>query len=84
MEKKPKLVIDEAFAADIQYEEMKAKLLEAVQDAPSAESVEPEELQRYYAKFDESFFTFCEKGKCKIIIRYFVIRIDRVRACLYV
>ena len=43
---------------------MKAKLLEAVQDAPSAESVEPEELQRYYAKFDESFFTFCEKGKC--------------------
>ena len=50
---------------------MKAKLLEAVQDAPSAESVEPEELQRYYAKFDESFFTFCEKGKCTIIINLY-------------
>lgn len=41
---------------------MKAKLAEAVQDAPSAEVVEPEVLQRYFAKFDEAFFTICEKG----------------------
>ena len=41
---------------------MKAKLAEAMQEAPSAEVVEPEVLQRYFAKFDEAFFTFCEKG----------------------
>ena len=42
---------------------MKAKLVLCIQEAPSAEVVEPEVLQRYFAKFDEAFFTFCEKGK---------------------
>ena len=42
---------------------MKSKIAEAVQDAPSDESVGPEELQRYFAKFEESFFIFCKKGK---------------------
>ena len=42
---------------------MKVKLAEATQESPSAEIVEPEVLQRYFAKFDEAFFTFCEKGK---------------------
>ena len=46
---------------------MKAKLAEVVQDAPSAESVEPEELRKYFAKFDEEFFTFCDKGNSNSI-----------------
>ena len=46
----------------IQYEEMKAMLCQAIQEAPSPEVVETEVLERYYAKFDETFFTFCEKG----------------------
>ena len=46
----------------IQYEEMKAMLYESIQEAPSSEVVEPEVLTRYFAKFDETFFTFCEKG----------------------
>lgn len=50
----------------IQYEEMKSKIAEAVQDAPSDESVGPEELQRYFAKFEESFFIFCKKELNKI------------------
>jgi hypothetical protein len=41
-------------------------LAEAIQDAPSAEFVEPDVLQRYYAKFDESYFTFCDKELTKI------------------
>ena len=45
---------------------MKAKLAEAIQEAPAAEVVEPEVLQRYFAKFDEAFFTFCDKGNTKI------------------
>ena len=50
---------------------MKAKLAEATQDAPSAEVVEPEVLQRHFAKFDEAFFTFCSKGEfCNIIAIY--------------
>ena len=53
---------------DIQYEEMKAKLAEVTQDAPSAEIVEPEVLQRHFAKFDEAFFTLCSKGMFKISV----------------
>ena len=58
------------YFVDIQYEEMKAKLAEVVQDAPSAESVEPEELRKYFAKFDEEFFTFCDKGNSNSICTY--------------
>ncbi len=50
----------------IQYEEMKTMLYAAVEEAPSAEVVEPEVLQRFYANFDEKFFTFCEKELTKI------------------
>lgn len=53
---------DEFLFTDIQYEEMKAKLVMCIQEAPSPESVEPDHLTRYFAKFDEAFFTFCEKG----------------------
>ena len=55
--------IDEFLFSDIQYEEMKAKLVMCIQEAPSPESVEPDHLTRYFAKFDEAFFTFCEKGE---------------------
>jgi len=50
----------------IQYEEMKAMLYAAIEQAPSAEVVEEEVLTRYFARFDESFFTFCDKELAKI------------------
>merc|ERR1719239_1428225 len=34
--------------------------------APSAEVVEEEVLNRYFARFDEAFFTFCTKELTKI------------------
>ncbi|KAH1004031.1 hypothetical protein HUJ04_003845 [Dendroctonus ponderosae] len=50
----------------INYEEMKAMLYGAVEQAPSAELVEPDILTRYFAKFDEQFFSFSEKELTKI------------------
>ncbi|XP_969695.2 solute carrier family 53 member 1 [Tribolium castaneum] len=50
----------------INYEEMKAMLYAAVEQAPSAELVEPEILTRYFAKFDEQFFSYCDKELTKI------------------
>ncbi|BES98813.1 unnamed protein product [Nesidiocoris tenuis] len=50
----------------IHYEEMKQMLYEAVEAAPSSELVEPEVLTRYYAKFDEKFFHYCDKELAKI------------------
>ena len=43
------------------FQDMKAILYQAVEQAPSAEVVEPEVLARYYTKFDEQFFTYCDK-----------------------
>ncbi|XP_017778103.1 PREDICTED: xenotropic and polytropic retrovirus receptor 1-like [Nicrophorus vespilloides] len=50
----------------ISYEEMKALLYAAVEQAPSAEHVEPEVLTRYFAKFDEKFFHYCDRELAKI------------------
>jgi len=50
----------------IQYEEMKSLLYAALETAPSAEVVEEDVLQRYFARFDECFFTFCDKELAKI------------------
>ncbi|XP_074035050.1 P[[i]]-sensitive XPR1 orthologue isoform X2 [Leptinotarsa decemlineata] len=50
----------------INYEEMKSMLYAAVEQAPSAELVEPEISTRYFAKFDEQFFSFCDKELAKI------------------
>lgn len=50
---------------------MKAILYNATQEAPSAEVVEPKVLARYFANFDESFFTFCEKG-----INFFLLKLS--------
>ena len=63
--------IDEFLFSDIQYEEMKAKLVMCIQEAPSPESVEPDHLTRYFAKFDEAFFTFCEKGESQFEVSCF-------------
>ena len=46
----------------IQYDEMKQMLYAALEEAPSVEVVEEEVRQRFFANFDEKFFTFCEKG----------------------
>jgi hypothetical protein len=45
---------------------MKAMLYVAVEEAPSAESVEPEVLRRHFANFDEHFFHYCDKELTKI------------------
>ncbi|XP_044731655.1 xenotropic and polytropic retrovirus receptor 1 isoform X2 [Chrysoperla carnea] len=50
----------------INYEEMKAMLYLAVEEAPSAESVEPEVLTRHFRNFDEHFLHYCEKELKKI------------------
>lgn len=45
---------------------MKAMLYTSVEEAPSAESVEPEIITRHFASFDEVFITFCDKELKKI------------------
>ncbi|XP_022905040.1 solute carrier family 53 member 1 [Onthophagus taurus] len=50
----------------INYEEMKQLLYSAVEQAPSSEHVEPDVFQRYFAKFDEEFFHYCDKELAKI------------------
>lgn len=45
---------------------MKAMLYLAVEEAPSAESVEPDYLARHFANFDEQFFHYCDKELKKI------------------
>ncbi|KAJ2941525.1 hypothetical protein O0L34_g14569 [Tuta absoluta] len=45
---------------------MKAMLYTAVEEAPSAENVEPEVLSRHFANFDESFFHYCDQELKKI------------------
>lgn len=50
----------------INYEEMKAMLYLAVEEAPAADSVEDEVLKRHFANFDESFFQYCDKELKKI------------------
>lgn len=47
-------------------QEMKAQLYAAVEQSPSAELVDPEVLTRYFAKFDEQFFHFCDSELAKI------------------
>lgn len=50
----------------INYEEMKSMLYVAVEEAPSAESVEEEIRRRHYANFDESFFHYADQELKKI------------------
>lgn len=41
-------------------------LYTAVEEAPSAENVEPEVLSRHFANFDESFFHYSDQELKKI------------------
>lgn len=41
-------------------------LYSAIEQAPSAELVEPDFLTRYFATFDEQFFHYCDKELAKI------------------
>ncbi|XP_012539445.1 xenotropic and polytropic retrovirus receptor 1 isoform X2 [Monomorium pharaonis] len=50
----------------INYEEMKALLYAAVEQAPSADVSEPYVLDSFYGKFDEKFFHYCDKELAKI------------------
>lgn len=45
---------------------MKAMLYLTVEEAPSAESVDPEIVTRHYKNFDEHFFHYCDKELKKI------------------
>lgn len=45
---------------------MKGLLYLAVEEAPSAESVEPDILTRHFKNFDEQFFHYCDKELKKI------------------
>lgn len=72
---------------------MKAMLYAAVEEAPSAESVEPEVISRHFASFDEVFFTFCDRELKKIntfysgitLIEYFnfSLKISSLKNCIY-
>ncbi|KAH0946478.1 hypothetical protein HN011_011278 [Eciton burchellii] len=50
----------------INYEEMKALLYAAVEQAPSADASEAHVLESYFSKFDEKFFHYCDKELTKI------------------
>ncbi|XP_039314510.1 xenotropic and polytropic retrovirus receptor 1 isoform X2 [Solenopsis invicta] len=50
----------------INYEEMKALLYAAVEQAPSADISESYLLDSFYSKFDEKFFHYCDKELTKI------------------
>lgn len=45
---------------------MKQMLYNAIEAAPSAELADPEVLTRYFAKFDEQFFNYCDSELTKI------------------
>lgn len=48
------------------FQEMKAMLYLAVEEAPSAEVTEPEYVTRHFKNFDEQFFHYCDKELKKI------------------
>uniref|UniRef100_A0A8D8XEH9 Xenotropic and polytropic retrovirus receptor 1 n=1 Tax=Cacopsylla melanoneura TaxID=428564 RepID=A0A8D8XEH9_9HEMI len=54
----------------ISYEEMKALLYQAIEEAPSLETTEQEVIARYFKMFDENFFVYCDKELKKINLFY--------------
>lgn len=50
----------------IVYEDMKTMLYEAVENLPSVEMADPQEIERLVRAFDENFLAFCEKELFKI------------------
>lgn len=45
-------------------------LYKIVEEAPSAESTDPENLHRLFIQFDEHFLQYCEKELAKINVFY--------------
>lgn len=54
----------------IVYEDMKTMLYEAVENLPTIETTDPQEIERLIRAFDEDFFAFCEKELFKINVFY--------------
>lgn len=54
----------------IVYEDMKTMLYEAVENMPTLETSDLEEIERLTRAFDEDFFAFCEKELFKINVFY--------------
>ncbi|XP_055586228.1 xenotropic and polytropic retrovirus receptor 1 [Uranotaenia lowii] len=50
----------------INYEEMKAMLYTAVEEAPALDSVEEDIIKRHFANFDENFYNYCDQELKKI------------------
>lgn len=49
---------------------MKEMLYKIIEEAPSAESTDPESLHRRFTQFDEHFLQYCEKELAKINVFY--------------
>lgn len=54
----------------IVYEDMKTMLYEAIENMPSIETADPQEIERLTKAFDEDFLAFCEKELFKINVFY--------------
>lgn len=54
----------------IVYEDMKTMLYEAVENLPTIETTDSQEIERLIRTFDEDFFSFCEKELFKINVFY--------------
>ncbi|KAE9535948.1 hypothetical protein AGLY_007849 [Aphis glycines] len=54
----------------INYEDMKEMLYKIIEEAPSVESTDPENLHRRFIQFDEHFLQYCEKELAKINVFY--------------
>lgn len=54
----------------IVYEDMKTMLYEAVENMPTIETTDPQEIERLTKEFDEDFLAFCEKELFKINVFY--------------
>ncbi|KAH3708750.1 hypothetical protein DPMN_068209, partial [Dreissena polymorpha] len=50
----------------IQYEAIKDMIYQAKEQAPSEEVTDESIIQRYFARFDENFFQYCDKELAKI------------------
>lgn len=51
-------------------QDMKEMLYKIIEEAPSAESTDPENLHRRFTQFDEHFLQYCEKELAKINVFY--------------
>lgn len=52
------------------FQDMKEMLYKIIEEAPSVESTDPENLHRLFTQFDEHFLQYCEKELAKINVFY--------------